>query len=231
MMKNSMWRWFAATGGFLYVFLQLIGLFVSDPSQSEPRFTAQAEEILSFFQSQDPGKASIAAYLTTLAFIAFLWFVGGLWSRLRTAEGHPGFLAWVAAGSGLISLIVLNANLGPVVMLRIENGLEPQLARYIFDLGNYSFATMWALIANMLLASGLASLRHHALPRWLAWFSLLDGLALLIAYPLWINEVGVLPFLLYWVWVIAVCIVLIRDPGVERHQDEAPEQFSITRPI
>jgi hypothetical protein len=108
-------------------------------------------------------------------------------------------------------LIVLNANIGPVVHLRIEEGIDPQLARYMWDVGSYSFATLWVLVANMLLASGLAGLRHRALPRWLAWYSLLVGVALLFARLFWTSWAAVLPFIFYWIWVIAVCIVLIGD--------------------
>jgi hypothetical protein len=211
MMKDATWKRIGAAGGILYVLLQLIGQVLSQSRQSEPSFTASAEEILSFFQSQDPGLESMAAYLTTVAYVAFIWFVGSLWGKLRAADGQPEILAWVAAGSGLISLIVLNANIGPVVHLRIEEGIDPQLARYMWDVGSYSFATLWVLVANMLLASGLAGLRHRALPRWLAWYSLLVGVALLFARLFWTSWAAVLPFIFYWIWVIAVCIVLIGD--------------------
>ena len=38
--------------------------------------------------------------------------------------------------------------------VRLEDGLDPQMARTLFDEGNLNFANMWVALGSMLLAAG-----------------------------------------------------------------------------
>jgi hypothetical protein len=100
----------------------------------------------------------------------------------------------------------------------LQEDLDALGARLIFVQASYSFATTWALLGNMLLASGIAGLLHGALPKWLAWLGVLDGLALLVARAFWTSGPATLAFLLFWVWVLAVSITMWR--GRKALQDQ-----------
>jgi hypothetical protein len=205
------WRRIGAVGGVLYVLLQLLGILFLQSGQTEPAFTAPGEEILSYLQSRGPTELEIQGYATVLALLAFVWFLGGLWSTLRIGHANGRILAWVAAGSGLMSLMVLTV---PQTAL-LQEDLDAQVARLIFVQASYSFVTTWALLGNMLLASGIAGLLHGALPRWLAWLGVLDGLALLVARAFWTSGPAILAFLLFWVWVVAVSITMWRGRTIQ----------------
>ena len=99
-----------------------------------------------------------------------------------------------------------------MAVFRIDEGLDPELARYMFDDGNLSFATFWVFLAGFLLSAAIVALRHDALPRWLG---LLGALALLVGRAFWDLDSGVifLPYFLAWIWILAASIILIRDAG------------------
>ena len=69
-------------------------------------------------------------YLSTLSLIAFVWFLGSLWSALSRAEGEPAWLSFVAAASGLMIVAAVSGGGGwPLAVFRSDEGLDPQIAR------------------------------------------------------------------------------------------------------
>lgn len=216
-MSNTSWKRIGASGGIIFVVLQMAAQAMIQAGAPEPSFSAPAEEILAFYQAKILTLIPIADFLSAVSGIALLWFVGSLWSELRHAEGSPPFLATLAGASGVLAIAVVASGGGWMLALfRIEEGLDPQLARYLFDQGNYTFATLWVFVASMLLAAGIAGLQYRALPRWLAWLGLADAVGLLIVRAIWASESGVvfLPYVLFWVWLIAASVVLMRRVGV-----------------
>lgn len=83
-------------------------------------------------------------------------------------------------------------------------------------MGNLTFASFWVALAGMLLAAGVVAIRDGALPRWLGWFGLAVAVAFLAVRAVWFTASGVkfLPYTLFWVWLIAVSIDLIRRARV-----------------
>ncbi len=89
--------------------------------------------------------------------------------------------------------------------------MDPQLARLLFDQGNFAFANAWVMLGSLSLASGVISIRMGALPRWLGWASVLIAGGLLAAQAVWASSGLVfVPFGLCYLWLIAISIVLIR---------------------
>jgi hypothetical protein len=125
-------------------------------------------------------------------------------------------MSLVAVGSAFIGLAVSSATTGwPMAVFRIEEGLDPQLARYLFDDGNFGFATFWVYLAGFLLATGIIALRDGALPGWLGWIALVTSLSLLIGRAFWDSPSGLIfvPYMLSSFWTIATSIFLIRAAG------------------
>jgi len=107
---------------------------------------------------------------------------------------------------------------------RLESeGLDPQLARLLFDQGNFAFANAWVMLASLSLATGVVSIRTGALPRWLSWAGVLIAGGLLAARAIWASSGLVfVPFGLCYLWLIAISIVLIgRARAVENPQRAA----------
>lgn len=215
-MSKTPWKRIGAAGGIAFVVLQLVAQILIQIGAPEPSFDASAEAILAFFQAKNLALIPVADFLSAVSAIALLWFVGSLWTDLRSAEEGPGFLSTVAGASGIVMLAVISSGSGwALAVFRIDEGLDPQLARYLFDQGNYTFATLWVFTASLLLASGIAGFVYQVFPTWLAWLGVVDAALLLIVRANWASPSGVvfLPYVLFWVWLIATSVVLMRRPA------------------
>lgn len=210
----------AAAGGLAFVLLEGVGQGLIQVGGAEPAFGAPAEEILSFFLARDETLFWIGGYLSLLSFIALIWFLGALWAAMRRAEGDPALLSLVAFGSGLVATATLTGGGWAMAVFRMQEGVDPQIARMLFDLGNFAFATSWAFFASLLLAAGLAAILYGALARWLGWASILVAIGLLAGRVIWTSQAAFVPWVLFWLWLIVVSVILMRRAGKE--QNEAP---------
>src|SRR5262249_41147044 len=156
--------------------------------------------------------------------IVFLWFLGSLWSALRRGEGEPAWLSLVALASGLMVVATVSAGSGwALAVFRKDEGLDPQIARLLFDQGNFAFANAWARLASLSLSTGVVTIRTRAFPRWLGWAGVLIAGGLLAARAIWASSGLVfVPFGLCYLWLIAISIVLIRRAGTT----ESPQRAS-----
>jgi hypothetical protein len=111
-------------------------------------------------------------------------------------------------------MIVATASAGggwALAVFRRDQGLDPQIARLLFDQGNFAFANIWAMLASLSLATGVVIIRTHVLPGWLGWAGMLIAGGLLAARAVWASSgLAFVPFGLCYLWLIAISIVLIR---------------------
>ncbi|HEX6386530.1 MAG TPA: hypothetical protein VF177_17805 [Anaerolineae bacterium] len=206
------WEQMGAAGGIAFVVMQLAGQSLIQVGGAEPAFDAAATEIETFFMNRNFQLTLIGGFLSVLSTIAFFWFLGALWARLRRYEGEPGWLSLVAFASGLAGVATLLGDGGwELAILRLSEGLEAETIQLLFDQGNFTLASFWVALATMLLATGVVAIRDGALPRWLGWFALVVAVALLAARAVWFTGSGIkfMPYVLFWVWLIATSIVLI----------------------
>jgi hypothetical protein len=140
-----------------------------------------------------------------------------LWATLRRHEEEPAWLSMVAFGSGLTGLAITMATGAGwgLALFRIDEGLDPEMARMLFDLGNFGFATLWVALAGMLLASGVVIIQKDALPSWIGWLGLGAAVALLVARAFWAAESSLIfiPYMLFWLWLIVASASLMRRSG------------------
>jgi hypothetical protein len=223
-MSNSRLEQIGAAGGIIFVVLQMASQALIQVGGAEPPFDAPAETIVAFFLARNSQLYALGEYLSTLSLIAFLWFLGSLWSTLRRAEGEPAWLSLVALASGLMTVATVSAGAGwPLAVFRQAEGLDPQIARLLFDQGNFAFANAWVMLASLSLATGVVSIRTGALPLWLGWAGVTIAVGLLAARAVWASSGLVfVPFGLCYLWLIAISIVLMRRAGAA----ENPQRVS-----
>jgi hypothetical protein len=211
------WEQIGAAGGIVFVMMQLMSQALIQIGGGEPPFDAPAADIGDFFMNRDVQLATIGGFLAAISIIPFLWFLGVLWARLRRYEGEPGWLSMVALVTGVTGAAVILGGGGgwELAILRIDEGLDVETLRLLFDQGNQSFATFWVALAGLLLAAGVVTIRDGGLPRWLGWMGLILAIAFLAVRSVWFTGPGVkfLPYMLFWVWLIAASVVLIRRAG------------------
>lgn len=202
---------FAAAAAIAFPVLQMLSQGFIQIGGAEPSFAAPASEITVFFENRNPALFSIGAYFSILSLVAFLWFLGALWDELKTAEGESGWLSLIAVGSGLVAVAVLAAPSGwPLAMFRIDQGLDPQIARLLFDHGNLGFANIWVALGSMVLAAGLIIRGSNRFPSWLGWASIVLAAGLLLARAVWTSAIAFAPYVLFWVWMITLGVIFLR---------------------
>jgi len=144
-------EWLAAAGAFPFTLLTLVAVIMLATKAPHPG--AKKPEFLAFF-AENRGKILLAFALITLAVWFFIPYLALLWRTLRLAEGEPAWLSAVLFGAGISTAtlaVAQNAFWGAAAH-RAKEGLSPDLARTLFDLGTI-FYMAW-LPLSVFLAAG-----------------------------------------------------------------------------
>lgn len=209
-MKTKQYKKIGAAAGIAYPVFQMAAQGLIQVGGAEPPFSAPASEILAFFQARNNSLFTIGEYLTTISLILLVWFFGTLWGELREAEGGPGWMSLVTFGFGLLVAGSLTVGGWSLAIFRVNEGLDPDMARMLFDEGNLNFANSWIAIGGAVLFAGLIFQGAEDFPKWLGWFSILLAVGLFAARMVWTSSLAFAPYILFWVWLITLGVVLLR---------------------
>jgi len=144
--------------------LLLIGTFIVP---KPPAINSSAVGIQNYFVDHRTG-ARVSVYLLGVAVALFVWFLGGVRTHLRRAEGDNGRLAAVAFGGGLVTLAIFGVGLmvNAALVFSASTG-SPATTQALFDIFAVNLPiTSFALIP-LAGAVAVVGLRHRALPTWL----------------------------------------------------------------
>ena len=150
-----------------------------------------------------------------MAGIGILWFIVGLSLMLRRAEGDPPWRSTIALVSGVLltAYTALDASLDAASFRGAD--LDPAVAGYAFAVGSVGFANAWLALASLAVCAGWIMVATGIFGRWLGWWAISSGLGLALSRFFWTSEIWLLPYLLFWLWVIIVCVQLLRwSPSV-----------------
>jgi hypothetical protein len=207
LMSSQVERW-APIGGIVFVVLMVVGsIFVGDlPSADD-----SDQEIADYLADSDNHTRNIiGAYLWVVGALFFLWFLTGLRSDLRKAEGGTGVLSNLAFGAGVAFAAVWMVSAAALasVAYAIELGdapvSDPDLVRVLAPLGGLLLLLGGGFAGLLvLLAAALAIFRTGVFPRWLAWLGIVAAIVLLFD----VIYGNIFPF---WVWVFVASIVMVR---------------------
>jgi hypothetical protein len=185
-------------------------------SGQEPAFDGSTAEIVTFLQSVSSPLADFGRSVSMVGLLAFLWFVVGLSILMRAAEGPLAWRSSIAAASGVAVVVLILGGSWDAASLRVDD-IDPDIARYAFDLGNASFANGWVALGSFAVCSGLSILSSGLFRRWLAWWAIASGIGLALSRAVWTGEVWFLPYALFWVWVIVVSVLLLRGRVLDQN--------------
>ena len=169
--------------------------------------SATAQDIARVYD--DPAiqfRESTTIEVFSLGIFFFLWFLGGLRSRLRSAEGAEGTASSVAFAGGLAAAAFFwssNAASGAfTASLSFYQAFEndPQLAILLSSLSFQLLVVASVSAGTLIAAASVVALRSGVFPRWVAWagfvaaaFALLGGIVGFgfIALPIWVLLVSI----------------------------------------
>jgi len=182
---------------------------------SEPPFDAPADRILRFLEARDQTLYAAGSFVGLVAILALAWFLAGVATVLREVEGSPSWRSTAALTSGIAAVALLMSPGWDLAAFRIDDGGEPQLARYAFDMGNLGFADSWVALAGFLFGAGWIFLAAPQLPGWLGWVALVTAVGFLLGRAFWTTSIWLIPYTLFWLWIVAVSIQLFRGRLVQ----------------
>jgi hypothetical protein len=179
--------------------------------------TEATPAIVSFFRSLDDGAGWLTSYATSVGLIACLWFAVGLALILRRHErGVPWRSAFLAA-AGVTGVVSGQIASWDAAAFR-SSTIDPKVATYAYDLGNISFANSWVAAGAIGICAALVILRAPGLPRWAAWWGLIAGVGEVLARAWFRDGFAYAPFALYWIWVLAMSVLLLTGRLTTRTQ-------------
>jgi hypothetical protein len=179
-------------------------------THGEPPFTATPEQALAFFTNASVGWPQLVTVVPRLAAIGLIWFLVGLGLLLARAEGKPPWRSGVALVSGVMLAAYLLLNVSWDAASYGAADLDSVVASFAFDVGNLGFANIWLAMGSFAICCGWVVLSTRVLGRWLGWWAIVAGVGLVLVRFAWSGEIWFAPYALFWLWVIIVCIQLIR---------------------
>jgi hypothetical protein len=202
-------RDYALLGGILAVALFVASFVIFYAVGDVPdRNDASAADFANYFQEED-GSIWLGSLLTSLAAVAFLFYVGALRGVLGGTR-----LGGTMLGGGIATAILLLCQLAPgvsgaVLVSDRDAPIDPQTATTLLFLGDGFFIAAFYGAAVFVGAAGLATLKTGALPRWVGWASLVLAVALMIPF------IGFLVFVfLFPLWIIGTTLWLWTRPAM-----------------
>jgi hypothetical protein len=204
-------RIFQRIGGLGIVYsLLFVGAFIlfgSDPSTG-----ASGASVIKYYHSHRVS-VTAAVFVIAVAAVVLTFFIGSLRRTLsRTNEGRHLASIVTVGGAVYISGLVLTGALNIALIDSAHYGMSTT-AQTLNVFSNDAWVPVVVGISILTLGTGVAALRSRALPRWLAWASVVLGI-MAIAGPL-----GAIAFLATPLWTLATGIVLLRSPESEESGD------------
>jgi hypothetical protein len=208
------WEPIAPLAGLVAVVLWVVGLFVLEGAADAPD-EGGAQEVLAYFE-EDSGVILAGNYIFALGVTFFLWFLGSLRSALHRAEGGVARLAAIAFASGVATAVLLlgfaASSIAAAITVDEGDPLGAEAAQALWTLQDGFFIAAWFTLAALFAATAVVALRTGALPRWLAWVSLVFVLAVLVPWTGWAVLIFGFPL---WVLVVSILLWRMRARGVD----------------
>ena len=191
----------------LVTLVVVLGTSLANDYQSAA-MDSDADETVAFFRSLDDTFGAFSSFATAIGLVALLWFTLGLALLLRRYDGELPWRSAFLAGAGVVSVVSGQIASWDAAAYRSED-IDPQVARYAFDLGNLSFANSWVATGAVGICAGLIVLGSRDLPRWLGWWAVVAGIGSVLARAVWTEGYAFLPFAAFWVWVLVLSVALV----------------------
>jgi hypothetical protein len=232
-MDASRWERVAAATGIVFIALLALGNFLAPnpPAQDDP-----IQEVIDF-AVDNRSALLIGSYLTGLALVFGLWFLGSLRSFLMRAEGGTGRLSGVAFAGGIVfaGLVFVSNAVGNGITLRIAEEGDPVAVRALFDTLTVLIASASFPVAVLVAATSIVAMRTGVLPRWYGQAGPVVTLVFLVAGTAVYLDHGFLApgggftliaFVVFALWVLVTSVLMMQRLGGQGTRAETASRLA-----
>jgi hypothetical protein len=210
-MDEGQWEKWGLLAGVVFVVLIVVAALIGG---SPPKPSDSVLKIAKFYKdNQDSLK--VGSYLSGLATIPLLWWLGSLFGRLRRAEGGAGRVAGIALTGGVVAAGIAGVANG----INAYGALHPDQSPSAFLISTIMLGYVSFALAVLVAGTAVVGMRSKILPSWFVWASEALALAWLVAgaavsseKDAW-NTIGFIVFLVWAVWVVVLSIWLYVKPA------------------
>ena len=211
--RTQFWTRAGGIGGIVFFvsLLVLIALMPLSHSVPEPAFDASSSAFLAYAKSEANLPFALAL-VGVVGLFGFTVFAAVLTARFRLAENRSDVAPTLVLLTAAIFIVLWLAELGIGFAHTFRRAdLDATGASLLSGLSNGIFVVSWFAVAAFLVASGFAALWTRQLPTWLGWSALVIGIGLFLAGAAPLTAIWLLPYFLFFVWVLAASVVLLRS--------------------
>jgi hypothetical protein len=208
-MKQFWDRWAPLTG-VLSVACSLVGIMFA---LNQPQDKDSNAKSVAYFGDHSHQVHSVVGFFVFLAgILCLLVFLAVLRERLLASEGQPGRLSALAFGAGIATLplwavSMLLANAASFAANESSTfRLDPDTFRLLADTAYFAWVAAVVVSSVVVWATSALALRTAVLPRWYGRIGILAGVVQLFGFFFF-------PFFVWWLWIVATSILLIRRPN------------------
>jgi hypothetical protein len=230
-MSEDAWPKVGASAGIVAAAFLILS-FALGPSGTPPGFGDSAAEVQSWIQDNH-GEIQTAIAFGFATLVAFAWFLGSVFHKLRAAEAAPR-LSIVALSGGLV--LIVGATIGTcaeAAAVYQVGTLDANTVTGLWDLSVFGFLFFTAGFAVLAGASGALAIRTKVLPDWLCFYCVLAAVYVFVvglvgtfsetgAFSPSDGALGLIAFLAFLVWLLAMGITLVREPSTATVAPSAP---------
>jgi hypothetical protein len=195
------WERYAPLTGVAAVVLWVVGTFLLEKDDRP-----EGKDTAAFVAWVEANDAAIitGAIIFGFGVVLFVWMLGSLRATLFAAEGGVGRLSTLAFGSGIATALSMLFTVLPHAQAAFDkNDTSDTSIDALVHMGDAFFGGVELFAIPMLAATALVIVRYGALPRWLAWVSLVLALILAIVPIGWLGVIIGLPL-----WTLVTAVVL-----------------------
>jgi len=220
-MSEDSWPKVGASAGLAAAVLLILS-FVFGPSGSPPGFGDSAQEVQAFVQD-NRGEIQAAVAFQFAAIVAFAWFLGSVFYRLRPAEPAARLSAAALVGGVLVAVGGLVGSVGSATAAYHVDALDPGVVLAIWDISLFGYLFFLVGLTVLTGATGALGIRARAVPDLLCYYSVILAVYAFVvgivgtfsetgAFSPSDGVLGLIAFLGFLVWLLAAGATFVREP-------------------